>query len=348
MPERGQDMRPDPESYDSKEIEDKVAQNLVAISDDDSPTPSEPEEPEASDEPKPEEQEPEASDEPKPGDDDKPEAEPKDADEDLAIPDDLFRSAKFQGWEPEEIVGFWKSNPELAKKTLEKLHKSTIDISQQFSDIGRKSRDLPQPAVQPQKVEEVEDFVDMKKLRDQYEDNPLVDVIETLNKGLKKVVTEQQQVATQPVPSGASEEDALARQAVSSFFTADDMKPFNDFYGTSKSIAGEDLSPGCRANRQAVINEAVDIMTGAELMRKEMSIEQAMERAHLKIASPFLPQVVRSGIMAEARTRSKGLTLKPNSSKTPAPATGPGGKPTETQLEVNTRERLKKLGILAN
>jgi hypothetical protein len=131
-------------------------------------------------------------------------------------------------------------------------------------------------------------------------------------------------------------------QAVNSFFASDDMKNFRDFYGETKSLMADDLSPGHAANRQAVINEAVDIFAGAEFLGRDMSIEKALEMAHLKIAAPYLPQVVRRDIMAKAKKRSKGLTLKPSSSKTSAPK-GKGEKPTGEQLVVNTQERLDKL-----
>lgn len=352
----GQDMRNDTHAYEKTEVVDKVAQTLAQF---DAGKPSIPEPPA-----KPA-GEPESTSEPEPTDDGEPTLVEPDGEaagdgktepDKLALPDNYFRAAQHQGWKPEEIAEFFDKDPEKALKTFGKIYESTNNLSQQFAQLGRSAIELQKKKVEPiapTPVVESKPALDVEKLRKQYEDDPFGATVELMKAFTEKPVTAPQAAQIPQPPTGINrqtfEEDIAILQQCNQFFGSEDMKVYEDFYGPTKGENGMDLydwrvlSPGQNANRQAVIVLADQIISGAELQGREMSVAQGLELAHLSLTRPMTEQVVRERLVSQVKQRSKGITLKPSgATNVPSSGTGEGAK-TEEQALANVAARLKAL-----
>jgi hypothetical protein len=301
-------------------------------------TPTPTPEPEAKPEPKPQDAAP-APDEPKePAGKEEPatpeSGEPRPADEPKAIPDSHYRAALHMGWKPEDIGELYDKSPEVALKTLAKCYEQVNATSKQLGELGQRARQMrEQPAApaapQPSRKEAV-----MKKLKEEYEDNPIIDLLGELIPDQAQPTPRQAPESPAPQAPTVDQEIAI-RQQINTFFTADEMDVFQDFYGaTSQAGDWSLLTPGQRANRIEVCNRAQNILDGATMAGMQVSTAEAMERAHLEVTAPIAEQFVRERIVKSAQKRAAGVTLKPSGSKTPAPAAG----------QYNKEEAVKEMG----
>ncbi len=116
---------------------------------------------------------------------------------------------------------------------------------------------------------------------------------------------------------------AIAQQ-LHTFFTGKELEAYKDFYGFPDEKNPYDWSgttPGQVANRQAVIQEADAIIAGHELQGKQISVAEALEKAHLRVSAPIAEKVIREKIIKEVKKRSKGITLKPSNRENKIPDT---------------------------
>jgi len=255
-------------------------------------------------------------------DDSIPEAENKDD-----IPDVYIRAAIHQQWKQEDVDELIKSNPELAKRTFENCYNSVVQASKDFSEIGRAKIELDRQQVVKQTTTEVVEQEDpntialIAKLEKEYSDDPLIDVVIAGLKAKPKSVptqpvSQQQQgyeVATARANVAAN---AAIDQRVNSFFSADNMKLYDKFYGKlDLGQIPEDLSNGQQLNRLAVLQEAEFIIAGHAMRSQKIEVEQALEKAHLIVTEPIRTRVVRDSLKATATKRKKSMTLKPSESK---------------------------------
>jgi len=351
MPDSKENIGLTDKDYQTPEVIDKVSTHLSLLDGEDIVTPIDVVEPAGEPEPTPSpkpKKETEAAGDGEPT----PEPEPKPAIDEPTLPDNYYRAAIHNEWTPEEISDFLKVDPEKALKTFERLYKTTNEMSKRFAQLGETALKVQQPQPQPQPVVQptVQDFVDMKKIREEYSDNPLVDVIGTLNEGLKKLVSqraEQPQPVAQPqVDRARYEEDMAIAQQLQYFFGDDGMKSYDDFYGASLDESGkmlvtvDHLTPGQQANRTAVIRLADRILAGSELQGAAMPVSEALELAHLVVTEKMREKAIRDNLVAKVVKQGKGLTLKPSGSKKDES----GGPPkTEDELVERTKERAAKL-----
>lgn len=354
----GLDMRGDSHAYEDPNVVSKVAQTLEKFDDGEPSIPEPPVSPAGELEPT---LEPEPKVEPEPTDGGEPTLSEPSGEaagtepEKPPLPDNYFRAAQHQGWEPEEIAEFYNKDPEKAVKTFGKIYESTNNLSQQFAAAGRAAIELQkktQPVIQSQVVEQ-KPIMDVEKLRKQYEDDPFGAMVE-----LVKGVTQK----PEPVPQATQipqtvattnrqtfEEDMAVLQQLNQFYGAEDMKAYESFYGAAKSADGVPLydwrvlTPGQQANRQAVVDLADRILAGVELQGKQMSVAQGLELAHLSVTSSMTEQVVRDKLVSAVKKRSKGITLKPSGAKTSSDGVAGGGQKTEEQATINAEARLKAL-----
>ena len=284
--------------------------------------------PEAEGEPTPEpEPQPESQLGPEPEGDADPEPTPEDddageEDDKPALSDSHFRAALRMGMTAEEVSELYDKSPELAAKTLAKCHEMVNTTSRQLGALGRaaqKAQAQPEPTPQqpaaPEPSSKISKLID--KVRDHYdgEDDPLGEVLIEVLKDRQPV---QQPVQPQ-VPQRSVEDEAASRVQINTFFAADDMGAYDDFYGTSGEVTGDwaHLAPGQRANRVEVCERAQVMLYGAAAAGMDMSTAEALERAHLEVAAPMAEQIVRNRIAKSAKRRERGLTLQPNSDRPP-------------------------------
>lgn len=342
-------MRQDTAAYDSKEVVSSVAEHLAKLrgtQSDEPPTPApEPEENEGQPTPEVEQDETPAA-EPDP----KPEEQEAGQDEPPAIPDPIYRAVIHNGWTPEEIAEFHQANPKQAMKVFEKLHQATNDLSRQFAEIGRTRINLERQKSQPPAKEEQppESFIDVEALRKQDPDNPLLSVVEGMNKALLKLTAQRPVEQPQQRHQAQTQEDIALATQVMTFLGSDQLKTYDDFYGPAYDEArmptfdGHGLTPGQRANREALIEQADAIWVGARQHGRNLTVPEALGLAHLILTEPMRTQKVREELTSKVKQRAKGMTLRPSKSK--APLGREGEKPkTPAELERRTEARLAKL-----
>ena len=266
------------------------------------------------------------------------------------IPENLLRAAQHVGWKPEDVVAFWKSDPERAQSTFENIHKSVNNLSQQFASIGRTALQSKGEAGKSQQVaqpqQQVDDFIDVNKLREQHPDSELVDIIASMNDALKKAVAVRQPQTT--VDESAAQRAVLQErmaniQKMNTFFGSDAMKSYAEYYGPVNDENGVPqfdwsyLQPGQMANRHAMLQTAEQILAGAEVQGQQMSVEQALAMAHLLQTAAMQKQNVRKELLASVTKRSKGATLKPKGKNTAQKVDK------EQELITRVQQRLDKL-----
>jgi hypothetical protein len=293
------------------------------------------------------EDETDSTPEPKSGEAEEVKSEVSTPSEGVKVPDSYFRAAIHQGWKPDQIDSFVKENPELALQTLENIYKSTNKISQEFSRIGRSTAVSNDTTKQEQGLAKTDvsniDLTEMKKVYG--DDDPAIKVIQALSDQLNQISSKNQnqnQAQSQPQTfqqtnhAVASEKDSLA-QSVDSFFTSEDLKPFNEFYGTGK-LGAKTRTLEQEERRWKLLDEADQIRNGAFKQGMQMDVAEALERAHLIVSDEFKTQAIRKSIVSNLKAKSKSLTLKPNNS-TPTKTTLSG----EEGLEAKTTQRLASL-----
>ena len=278
------------------------------------------------------------------------------------LSDAYFRAATHAGYSEDDVKNLYKSNPELANKTFARMYEAENRLSRQFADIGRYKKDMDRKVAEvpakPTATEAARESeykgLDVEQLRRDNPEDPLVDMIVAVEAQSKILYDEVQalkdtrsaQISGQPsglTPEqqrGIDQEIAAINQQIETFFNADDMKGYADFYGAlSKDALNWDaMTPGQKANRWAVIEMMDEIIAGAATLGREVKIDEAMYRAHSSVSEPLREKIIRDDILSKVEKRSKSITLKPSGTVTPE-----SGKPaTKQELEDVTAARLEK------
>lgn len=272
------------------------------------------------------------------------------------LSDAYYRAAIHRGWSDEDIKDQYEANPELTVRTLGNIYEALNRSSKEFAAHGRaaKVKTAEKSAPEPkEKTEQKSEFkgVDIDKLRKDYPDDPVVELVEAQQNQTKALHDRLQELeAARSVsetiqPSGVQsraveQEHAAIQQQIETFFISDTLKGYEDFYGELPKdvISWDGLTPGQKMNRWTVIEMMDQMVAGAATFGQEMKIDEAMNRAHLYVTEPIREKVIREGIKAKVTERSKNLTLRP-SGTAPSEETKPQSK---QELESVTRQRLDK------
>ena len=264
-------------------------------------------------------------------DDDK-DTDDKDTKE-VQLPDAYYRAAIHQGWKPDEIKEFFEANPELAIRTLAKNHESTNKLNSEFARMGRIKPEDKKVADTKTATETVS--VDVDAIKEQYgDDSAIVKFAETIIAKLDNIPEQQVVERVDNTPH-----DDPMRATVDKFFTDPVLKPYEDFYGTGKDTAK--ITQEQHGNRFSMLQMAEDIVIGSQAHGRNITVEAAMEAAHLLVSEPVREKAVRAELKATVKKRAKGVTLKPAKSK--AAKTVTDGKLSQKQMEAKVQARLNKI-----
>ena len=348
-------------SQASPELLDKISEGLTTLyPDEDDPTPEpDPAEPAESEESTPEpkdelKSEPADDDDTTPenesdpaGDDPNPESksesESESEPEKPAIPDNYYRAAIHQGWEPGQISKLYETDPEGTLKFLEKCYNDVNSMSQQFAQLGRKAKEM-QPAPDTEGSEQKPKAFDPEAFKKAYDEDPaaaMVSMFEAMQQQPQQQPEQTPVQQSQQTAKNEMQERLSVVEQLNGFFNADDLKPFGDFYGASGKLDWGDLTPGQYANRQAVVNLADEILAGAELLQTGMTVREAVEKAHLEVTAPMLEKIVRQDIIKKVTKKAKGVTLRPTRKEEKPPKKG--GKLSDGEVVANIDSRLAEL-----
>jgi hypothetical protein len=322
LQERMSELDGDQEPDDNLETDEEPQnEDLADESDEDDPTPDEGDSADESDE-----------DDPTPEDED--EADDDD-DGSVDIPDAHYRAAIHQGWTEDEIRELVTLNPDKAKTTFAKFHETTNKITQEFARLGRASKEADEPGggTEP----DAKASIDIEALKEKHgDDNPLVGAVDQLQQELiamrQERAEEKAAAAKQVVPA-----DDTLNQVVDNFFSADNMKAYVDYYGPGNDHnkwTGEQYQ-----QRHSMLITADEIILGARAQGRKLEPAEALEMAHMLHSANIKEEIIRKDIATTLEKRSKGLSLKPKSSKkveSSKPKTG-------ADLEAVTAERMRKI-----
>ena len=279
----------------------------------------------------------------------------KPAEDKKGILDAHYRAAIHQGWSDDDIKTLYKANPALAEKTFAKLLDTTNRLSREFSAIGRaklqvsKSDAQPEPARKTEPTKPEFKKVDIEKLRKQYDDDAIVDVVAQMQDQIEQLheeASKRPEPASDPqaqerVIRAKVQEEAAMEQQIGQFFGGSDLKGYNEFYGKvlKNSSDWNNLSIDQKKNRMDVLNMADQIIIGAEAQGRDMSIDDALNLAHLSISEPVREKVIRETIKTKVVKRAKSLTLKPSGK---AAVKNDGPKTAQELIDITT-ERLNNV-----
>lgn len=287
-------------------------------------------------------------------------------DEAVTIPDKLYRAAIHSEWTPDQVVNLWKQDPELAKTTLERLHKDMVNVNNQYAEHGRAVKDLEQRRAQLQQNAPAQtqparqkDFIDIQQAEEEFGAGAAA-IIKQLNDALVEVTSKQGQQSLQATTTSetaahktdsANREKSLAVvQQMGSWFADAGIEPYKDFYGEGRDSNGlmlltsEHLTLEQRKNRDNLFDMAGDIEAGVALRAGTISVPDALTRAHLVLTQDMQVEMVRKSIMKKAKKRSKGITLRPNGQRiVPKETLKPGEKIAGKKVMSNATRRLAQL-----
>lgn len=261
------------------------------------------------------------------------------------LPDAFRRSAIHQNWTQEEIDDFFKSDPEKALKTFEKIHESNNRLTTEFSKLGKTALALKPVEQSTTDVPESDAITKIiNDLKGEHAGDPLYeDVVKPLAQELQIMRNErarkpvQQQTVEEPV---ARDRDGLVQQ-INEFYSQDGLRPYDDFYGTpGHPKTNEQLD---QYNKVLVL--ADQIIAGSTLQGTDLSVPDALEKAHLVIADPFRQEATQNSLKKSVQRRGKGVQLKPNASAASVDDTSDnkGTPKSRNELHSRTRDRLKNV-----
>ena len=246
-------------------------------------------------------------------------------DGEVKIPDSYMRAAIHHGLDKETVDDLVKKDPKLAMKMLESCYLSVNNASREWSELGRAKIEAgrvktTQTATEAVVQEDPKTTALIAKLRKEYADDPLIEVVikdlETKPKPVQQPVSQQQQNYETATARANVAGNLAIDQRVNSFFSADTLKPYEKFYGKlDLGQIPEDLSNGQQLNRLSVLQEAEFIIAGHNSRGQKIEIEQALEKAHFIVTEPIRQQIIRNNLKATATKRKKSMTLKPSNSK---------------------------------
>lgn len=273
------------------------------------------------------------------------------------LSDAYYRAAIHRGFTPKDIEEMYVANPELTVRTLGNIYEAVNRSSKEFAAIGRAAKEAVAPKVDVQPEQQVEtkpEFkgLDIGQLRKDYPDEPMVDLVATMQEQNKALFDEAQALkATRSAPvtgqpsdvqvRAVEQEAAAIEQQIETFFKADELKGYEDFYGTTPKDATtwDGLTPGQKMNRFTVIEMMDQMIVGARTLGRELKIDETLNLAHLSVTEPIREKVIREGIKAKVTERGSNLTLKPSGTAQP----GDTKPQTKKELEEATTERLNKV-----
>jgi hypothetical protein len=238
------------------------------------------------------------------------------------------------------------------------MHENMNSTSQQFAEFGRKRKEQANNDVNDDagdnnaSKKSTYKKIDTAKLRDEHPDSEgLVDVLEQLqeqNKSMHDQMTELRKAPVQHRDAAAEklvrDQEQLIGTQIDAFFSDPSLKPFEGTYGVTAKNSHDwsQLMPSEKVNRVAVIEQVEQLMEGAKALGQDMDVVEALGRAHLMVTQPVQEKMIREDIMKKVRKRSKGITLKPSSSKSSAASKAKKPK-THDDVVANAQKRLDKI-----
>jgi hypothetical protein len=289
-------------------------------------------------------------------DDDEPDGE----EEPEGLPDALLRSAVAYGFGNEKTCRkFYKDQPQRAISVFNSIYNARMQAMNDFAAEGRRQREQSGRREETSQVDERTAALNEKlaaakeKLGEDAE--PLFDVIRMQQEMLTQNASQPEQTSREPVtPFGdqfktetVADEFAVEQQ-INLFFESDRMKPWGKVYGTiGFGETFDDLTPANQKHRHDVLKRASDIVAGAQVNRRKITMNDALESAHLIVTQKYRDQVLIDGVKREVKKRNDAISMRPSRSKARKSKVskdlGTPGSRTPEQLERAVTLKMRKV-----
>lgn len=268
----------------------------------------------------------------------------------------LRQAALRARWDADVVESFYQENPQLAESTFQQLHRSQNELSARYAAMADgqpqpRNPAAPPPAIQQRQQQQpvqgvpgdvgqllAQYYPDLPQLQNKWGDalpeliGPLVQPLMQMSGELREAMTFIQGMQRQTMAAEATQ------------WLQGIEKDFGDVYGPAKG----QLSQEQRASRRELTIQADRIRTGASAQGVQMTVSEALERAHLMLAAPHVAEVQRKQITARIRQRSGSITARPTQRNAPARQTSMGGggeKSIEAAMAAYS-QKASELGIL--
>lgn len=257
-----------------------------------------------------------------------------------SVIDSLTRHiANANGYSDERIDRIHKADPELAQEIFGKLADDYTALSRQYaagpgSQVAPVAQQAQQQTPAPAVVSPVAELAQLftpEGLSAFAEANG-EELVEKFMKPLHKAVIEPMQrmqafYEGEQAKLAVREREVIATQATQTFDGLSEK--FSGLYGK-----GVELTRDQQGARDQVARLADAIRTGASTQGIEMSVKDALTRAHLVVSAPQAKQTARREVIESVQKRSSQITAKPTQRRTPAQS---GGRSEQSAMEAYSR-----------
>ncbi len=264
------------------------------------------------------------------------------ADEDSPmLPSGHRRAALARGYTNEEIDFYLEQKPEEATARFGNIYTDWQKDNSEWSDRGRRlMQDNKTTSEDGDSVKPIEALghLDTEKLIEEHPGSedlikslvaPLNGVIDRVNHTVEQLTGSQEFLQK-------TEQNAL-QVSIDEFLGSDDMKSFADTYG---AIDGQ-LTDTQQKSRMELFGQADEISTGAKDHGRDITVHEALERAHAILSQGTRDETIRQEIRDSMTKRTK--STKSSHRKTETPDGDSGGEISDDELVSRTEERLATL-----
>lgn len=257
----------------------------------------------------------------------------------------LLHAAKRAGWTDDDIARLEKFDPAAAVSTFEKLAGSYNDLTNQFSALGKV--ESPASEATEDRIEDDDEPAEKPTRRPQSDEGALAQEIygddyESLRSELgpevmDRVIGPLLKPVTEMYAGYQKQQGEQIEREVASFFEALD-DTFADHYGNNGAVTDEQST-----RRSALYQMADQVRTGAAIAGVDMTVVEALDRAHLSLASDHLEQVARKRLQERVKRRSGRVTQRPTQ-RSGSRGRGPEQRSEEAAVEA-VAQRMSELGM---
>lgn len=241
-----------------------------------------------------------------------------------------FAAQQF-GWTDDKIDALHAANPEMAVGTFQNLLSAFQNLSRQQL-VPQAQNPAAQAAAAQQQQSKFEKLIGNLKQFEEVNGEPLGEMLRILHEEvyqpLRQIQAEYQ----------VQKQQAVAAEATTT--TGSLSEKFPDFYGKD-----DKLTLVHQQNRASLYQIADQLRSGAHQQGKDMSVRDAINRAHLIVTADMRVAEGRKQVAAQVTKRSKSITARPTQRVNPKSAGVSKGDGAAMEAYVR---RATELGISAD
>jgi len=222
-------------------------------------------------------------------------------DEGPILPSGHRRAALAHGWTNEEVDHFLETKPDEAVKEIGKIYEDWRTESSLWSKRGRELKATDKRSSEDGEKKVLSHY-DAKALIEAHpESEDLInDLVGPLNAAIDGVKDVAERLSGSEKFLKDTETNAL-EVATQEFLTSKDMKPFADTYG----VEIKDLTEKQVDSRMELFEQADELVAGAAAHGKDISVAEALGRAHIILSKGTREDEIRQKIRESMERRTK-------------------------------------------